>query len=92
MSPYGTITVTYTAQVSLPGEVYDAFYFTREFGRFARNVAKDAHKSGELLDEATIEIPNIQWAEFFVRRDAEDFINNWHRQILYWQEELRSRP
>jgi hypothetical protein len=92
MSPYGTLTVTYTAQVFVPGEVYDAFYFTREFGRFARNVAKDANKFGELLDEEPNGVPSVQWADFFVRRDAEDFINNWHNRILQWQEELRSRP
>ncbi len=89
MSPYGTIKVCYTAEVQIPQDIHDVYYFTREFGLFRDLAAKDATCYGE--DSYNFPLPT-QWAEFLHREDAEDFIQYWHNRILEWQERLRSMP
>lgn len=86
MSPYGTIITTYRAEVQVPEDVHDTFFFTRAYGVFAKEAAKGATNSGE----SSYECLPVQWAEFRVKRDAEDFIAAWHNRILLWQEQMRN--
>lgn len=84
MSPFGSLTAIWRAEVSVPEDVFRAFGHTKEYEEFSLSASKDMPASGSDRYSDVIE-----WAEGPSQWKAEEFINRWHNRILQWQEQLR---
>lgn len=85
MSPFGTISCVYRAEVEIPEGVWQRFGRTPEYKLAAYAAHKGLSGSGGQDCYAGV----IEWFEGPTRHSCEEFINRWHNRILQWQAKLR---
>lgn len=74
-------------EVVIPDNVYRRFSEDPEYKRMVDRLADGAFSSGtETYDEI------IEWAEYRVLRDAQDFCGRWHNYLLELQGNIRNCP